>query len=114
MLHQMKLNDHPFSQIEQGIKTVELRLYDEKRRAIRVGDEIEFVHRTDSRRRLRRRVLRLHVFATFEELYAVLSLLQCGYTEQTLPTASPRDMEQYYSREEEQAWGVVGIELTDA
>ena len=43
MKHTMKLNDAPYDMIKSGQKTVELRLYDEKRRMISVGDEIEFV-----------------------------------------------------------------------
>lgn len=32
MKHQMKLNNEPFESIKNGTKTIELRLYDEKRR----------------------------------------------------------------------------------
>lgn len=112
MIHAMKLRDLPFSQIEQGSKTVELRLYDEKRRAIRVGDEILFTHCDAPWRTLRCRVLALHVFSTFAELYASLPLLRCGYTEETLSLAHPRDMERYYAPWQERAYGVVGIELS--
>ena len=31
MLHKMKLNDNPFERIKNGTKTVEFRLFDEKR-----------------------------------------------------------------------------------
>ena len=34
MTHTMKLNPKPFTFIESGIKTIELRLFDEKRKAI--------------------------------------------------------------------------------
>ena len=42
MLHKMKLNQEPFEKIKNGTKTVEFRLYDEKRRTVQIGDEIEF------------------------------------------------------------------------
>lgn len=42
MLHKMKLQEDPFERIKNGTKTVEFRLYDEKRRTIQIGDEIEF------------------------------------------------------------------------
>ena len=32
MEHKMKLKDKPFNSIKNGTKTIELRLYDEKRR----------------------------------------------------------------------------------
>lgn len=42
MKHQMKLNQQPFDMIRSGQKTIELRLYDEKRQQVKVNDEIEF------------------------------------------------------------------------
>ena len=42
MTHNMKLNDAPFETIKNGKKTIELRLYDEKRRKIKIGDTICF------------------------------------------------------------------------
>ncbi|MBQ0010138.1 MAG: ASCH domain-containing protein, partial [Ruminococcus sp.] len=38
----MKLQPEPFAMIRSGKKTIELRLYDEKRQQIEVGDTIEF------------------------------------------------------------------------
>ena len=34
MIHKMKLNESPFERIKNGTKTVEFRLFDEKRKAI--------------------------------------------------------------------------------
>lgn len=45
MRHEMKLHNEPFEQVKKGIKTVELRLYDMKRKALKVGDIIEFTNR---------------------------------------------------------------------
>ena len=107
----MRLQDRPYRMIESGRKTVEIRLWDEKRRLLSVGDEIEFQNASDPSLSLLCRVLALHRFDSFCGLYASLDLLQCGYTEQTVASASPRDMAQYYSEEEERKYGVVGIEL---
>lgn len=111
MKHFMKLNEAPFAMIESEKKTIELRLYDEKRQQISVGDEIEFSCVGNLERRLIRRVIALHTFPSFKDLYQALPLLQCGYTEENLATASPLDMEQYYSQEEQSKFGVVGIEM---
>lgn len=110
MKHTMKLQDAPFRQIASGQKTIELRLDDEKRRLIAVGDEIEFSH-TVRGDLLRCRVKALHRFPTFAALYASLPLLQCGYTVDTVKDASPADMEHYYAVEEQKRYGVLGIEL---
>ena len=40
MLHKMKLNETPFEKMKSGTKTIEFRLYDEKRQKIKVGDQI--------------------------------------------------------------------------
>ena len=107
----MNLNAAPFEMIEQGIKTIELRLWDERRSLLRVGDEIVFVHTENSKRILRTRVLALHRFSSFEELYRNLPLTKCGYTEEDVTTADPSDMDVYYSKEKQAQYGVVGIEI---
>lgn len=111
MTHQMNLHAAPFDMIECGIKTIELRLYDEKRRRIAVGDEIVFTHSKDPSRTLLCRVKALHIFSSFKELYNTLPLLKCGYTEDDIATASPADMDLYYSKEQQAQNGVVGIEV---
>ena len=42
MTHSMQLTPSPFQMIKEGTKTIELRLFDEKRRKIQIGDIIEF------------------------------------------------------------------------
>ncbi len=106
----MNLDPEPYEKIKSGQKTIELRLYDEKRRKIRLGDEIVFSD-TDTGETLRTRVLKLHCFRSFAELYRALPLLQCGYTEEDIARAQPSDMEQYYSIDDQREYGVVGIEF---
>lgn len=106
----MKLRKQPFEMIKCGKKIFELRLYDEKRKTVAVGDTVEFTC-TESGEKLLRKVKGLHVFASFEELYGALPLDKCGYTEESIASASPSDMEEYYSRDEQSRYGVIGIEL---
>ncbi len=109
--HRMRLNPKPYKMIEDGQKTIELRLYDEKRRRLRPGDIIRFENTQDETEVLRAEVKKLHVFPSFAELYAALPLLQCGYTAENAAAASPKDMEAYYSPEEQKLYGAVGIEI---
>ena len=111
MQHVMNLHNAPFEMIRSGRKTIELRIYDEKRRLISIGDEIKFVNASDSTISLNCRVIELHKFDSFEDLYVSLPLLQCGYTENDILTASPNDMDVYYSKEKQKKYGVVGIEI---
>lgn len=108
-MHFMRLNPAPFGLIRDGKKTIELRLYDEKRRKIQIGDGILFEN-TEAPELLLARVTGLRVFASFE----ALPLEACGYTEADIDAASPADMEVYYAKEAQQRYGVVGIELAPA
>ena len=107
----MRLNPAPFAMIRDGKKTIELRLYDEKRQLISVGDRSEFENTEDAEQKILARVLKLHIFDSFDALYKVLPLTQCGYAEEELSSASPRDMETYYPKEREEKYGVVGVEI---
>ncbi len=110
--HEMKLNPPPFAMIKSGAKTVELRLFDEKRQKIKEGDTITFTNNSNGEK-IRATVKKLHRFDSFADLYKSLPLLQCGYTAEDVDKAHPSDMEQYYSVEKQNKYGVVGIELCD-
>ena len=97
--------------IELGLKTIELRLNDEKRSKIKIGDLIEFINTADISRKLLCRVLNLYCFKNFEELYEKLPLIKCGYVQSNISNAKPLDMKKYYSDEQISKYGVVGIEL---
>lgn len=109
-MHSMKLNPSPFEKIKSGEKTIELRLFDEKRQQIQPGDQIVFTN-TETGETLIAKVEQLHRFDNFAQLYASLPLLKCGYTAEDIDTADPADMEAYYSKEEQTNYGVVGIEI---
>lgn len=110
--HVLNLTPAPMQEIRTGNKTIELRLNDEKRKQISVGDTIKFINTEDSNDTLRVKVVDLFLFSSFAELYDNLPLLKCGYSEDNINTASPDDMEMYYSREKQNKYGVVGIEIS--
>lgn len=110
MLHHMKLAPSPFLAMASGKKTIELRLFDEKRQKLQVGDHICFTNTEDAFAVCMTRVTGLHRFDTFADLYRTLPLAACGYTQPE--TAAPQDMYAYYTPEAEQNFGVVGIEVT--
>ena len=111
MTHQLKLHARPFEMIQSGRKTIELRLYDEKRRQIQVGDTLVFTHSDDPAQTLTAQVTALHLYPDFVALYAALPLDKCGYLPEELATAAPEDMNVYYSAEKQAQYGVVGIEI---
>ena len=108
-LHKMKLQPSPFEKIKNGSKTIELRLYDEKRQQVRVGDFIEFSCITSPSMKIQTRVVALYRFASFANLYASLPKEKIGYAKTDEP--NPRHMDEYYSPEEQEKFGALGIEL---
>lgn len=112
MTHILNLNPQPFALIADGRKTIELRLWDEKRSQIQIGDTLVFIHTEDAAKTLTAKVMALHRFSDFSALYAALPLDKCGYLPEEMAAASPADMNIYYSAERQAQYGVVGIEIT--
>ena len=108
MIHKMNLNNEPFNSIKSGFKTIEMRLYDEKRKLINIGDIIEFTNR-ETNEKINTKVIQLHLFNSFEDLYKHFDKISLGYKENEI--ASPKDMSKYYLDEEQKQYGVVGIEI---
>lgn len=108
MKHNMSLNNRPFKSIKEGTKTIELRLNDEKRSLLKVGDEIEFTNR-DTNEKLSVDIINLHKYHSFKELYKHFDKVEMGYNKDDI--AEPKDMEAYYSKEEQNKYGVLGIKI---
>lgn len=107
----MKLNEDPFNQIKSGRKTIELRLFDEKRQLINIGDTIAFTNTNNPNETIRAKVVGMSVFASFEDLLKNLDPLKCGWTEVGQPSEMALTMRKYYTEDEERKFGVVGIHL---
>ncbi len=105
MKHTMKLLEDPFERIKDGTKTVEFRLYDEKRKMVQVGDIIEFYKLPDLTQKISTEVVELYRYPTFRELFQHL-----GYNEEEV-LERVKSMHQIYSEEEEQKDGVLGIKI---
>ena len=110
MTHYMKLWEDSFRAIKEGWKTIEMRLNDEKRSLIKVGDSIEFTN-TTSQEKMLCIVLNMFYYPDFAELYKNHDKISIGYKEEE--KADPNDMRKYYTTEQIEKYGVVGIELKD-
>ena len=108
MKHKMHLHDVPYSLIKNGTKTVELRLYDDKRRAINIGDIIELENRK-TKETMQVKVDNLYIYPNFVELYKHFDKVSIGYCKDE--EASPFDMLDYYTEEEQAKYGVVEIKI---
>lgn len=103
MIFRMKLQNEPFKQIKKEIKKIEIRLNDEKRKIFEINDYIEFTNIT-TLEIMFVKITNLYHFESFEKLFNNFdnSILGCG---------SYEEMYKYYSREEENKYGVLGIEI---
>lgn len=106
--HPMKLNDAPFAQIAGGAKTVECRLFDEKRQQVQLGDTITFTNTSDENKTITVKVVGLLRYATFADMFARNDPAKFGgYDAASLTSA----LLKYYSLEEQSRFGVLGIEF---
>ena len=107
-IHQMKLTLVPFEQIASGEKIIESRLYDEKRQQVSVGDHIEFSCVDDMARKIKVEVRALYQYKSFDDLFSDFpSAYFGGSSKEELLTA----IKKFYSEEDQETYGVVGIRL---
>ena len=106
-IHEMRLHAGPFEKIKNGSQTIESRVNDEKRQQFKVGDNIVFSLRPDLVEKVEAEIVELLHAPDFETLFAMRPLPEFGI-------AKPEDtknMYEYYSKEEETKYGVVGIQF---
>ena len=106
--HYMNLDPKPFDAIENKLKTVEMRLYDEKRKLLKTGDLIVFIN-NETKKELIVEIVELKRFNSFDELYAKYRKKELGYKDNEI--ASPKDMNRYYSDDKILEYGVLAIEI---
>ena len=106
MEHEMKLWKTSFLSVLEGRKTVEMRLFDEKRARIALGDTILF-RESGGVGEVRCSVVGLCRYPDFETLYRHHDPVSIGYAPGERASAS--DMLAYYSREDIERYGVLGI-----
>lgn len=110
MKHEMKLNANAFELIRKGEKTIEVRLYDDKRRQIKLGDEIEFSELPRMENKLSTKVTALLIYKDFKSLYSDFPGKDFGGDGWTVD-ALVENIHEYYSKGEESEFGVLGIKL---
>lgn len=101
--HNMTLKQPYFNLIREGKKTIELRLYDDKRRKIRVGDTIRFQN-GDSFHTVE--VKGLIISDSFKELFKFIDVQDTGLDNEK---NAIEIMEQFYDKDAQKKFGVVGI-----
>ena len=106
MIHQMKLLEDPFDRIKNGIKTIEFRLFDEKRRLIKIGDKIEFSKLPDLKEKILVDVLDLYYEKSFTDLFEKI------YSDDKEEINKKiESIYKIYTKENEEKYGVLGIKI---
>lgn len=105
---EMKLQPEPFEAIRSGKKIIESRLYDEKRKLIKIGDVIEFKKNPDLVETIKAEVVALLNYPNFNSLFSDFPAENFG-----LPTKEGllSQIEQFYPIEEQNKYGVLGIKI---
>ena len=110
MQHTMGLYESPFNSIKSGKKTVEVRLNDEKRRKISIGDSIKFTKVPESNETLTVEVLDLSEFPTFKEMYETIPASDFDTVGDPIDLMVQQTYE-IYSPEQEKEWGALAITI---
>lgn len=108
MIHELNLHPGPYRYISNGKKDIEMRLNEEKRRLIKVGDYIRFTN-VETGETVMCLVLSLTPYKDFKELYEAYPKTRLGY--ESWQKASYKDMAQYYSDEKIDKYGALAIEI---
>ncbi len=106
--HELKLANEPFEAIATGKKTIESRLFDEKRQAIQLEDILVFINREKPSQTLKVRVVGLLHYGTFDDLFSNNNPAKFGGKSKNWLMSQ---ISEFYSFEEQTQYGVIGIEF---
>ena len=110
MEHEMKLQPEYYNFILNGTKRIEIRLYDEKRQQIKIGDVIKFLKEPELNDSFNAKVIGLLRYNSFEEMFKdfdISILSDESMTKDELISV----LEQFYTKEKQEKYGVLGIRI---
>ena len=104
----MKLQPFSFDKIKERKKTIEVRLYDEKRRGIKIGDVIEFKREPEQTEIVKAEVIGLLNYKTFHDLVNDFPASYFGHPDKEDLLKS---IYTFYTKEQEAEYTVLGIKI---
>ena len=107
----MNLQNDPFEKIVAGEKTIELRLFDKKRSKLNIGDRIIFTNCTNTKEKAVVVIRALYRYSSFIVLFSEIPPEKCGYETGVKADLAALEMRKYYSEDQEQRYGVIGIKV---
>ena len=107
-MHYMSVKQKGFDLLKSGQKTVEMCLFDLEKQKIKMGDYILFLNQENQKETFEGKVVNLYWDKNFDLLAKRLNPLSAGFqTRDDLLMNLKKD----YSLKEQEAYGVVGIEI---
>ena len=106
--HEMNLQPKYFDFMKDGTKRIELRLYDEKRSQIELGDIIEFSKSKNDK--LKAEVIGLLRYNSFKDLFEDFDISILADTSMTKDELLDV-LSEFYAPKKQSEYGVVGIRL---
>ncbi|MBQ9790008.1 MAG: DUF3850 domain-containing protein [Clostridia bacterium] len=107
----LHLNHEYFEKIKAGVKTIELRVNDAKRKKYEVGNILEFVSRDDESLKMRAEITGLFYFANVRDAVESVGKASLGF-DSKLTTDKIEDIYLgFYRQEEIDKSGVVAIQI---
>ena len=110
MTHNMKLKAIYFDKIKNGDKIYEIRLNDEKRQQIKLGDTLIFSREPELTETLETVVVGLDVYKSFNELVNTVPLNEIGFDKETKEEVIDI-YHLFYNEENESKYGVLSIQV---
>ena len=107
----MRLEDVYFKQIASGKKKYEIRLNDEKRRAMQVGNRITFINRADQSKTLICEIEQLLYFDTFVDLFSSIPKEDCGFSHIKTADQIEDVFLKFYNAKDLKTCGLVAIKV---
>lgn len=107
-LHKMSLQSKYYDFIKNGTKRIELRLYDEKRQKIKLGDKIEFSK--SETEKFNAKIIGLMRYQSFEDLFEDFPIEILA--DKTMTKAELLNvLGKFYTEEKQRQFGVIGIRI---
>lgn len=106
----MSLDSDPFSTMKIGRKKIEIRLFDEKRRLIAIGDKIHFFLRNRPEEAFDAKVIKIRRFINSQDLVEREDFSLTGGL-YISPDAWKLAIDRYYSADDQTSYGLVSLHI---
>lgn len=110
MEHELKLQPRYYEYILNGSKDIEIRLYDEKRQKINLGDIIIFKKEPELNESFKVKVVGLLRYENFDSLFNDFTIDRLADKSMS-KSELLEELEKFYTKEKQKEYGVLGIRI---